>query len=104
MAQTRHSTSLGVPALSVFLSLCGVLGTGLWLGRARSFPKSGKTQMRQQQTLEIPGEQAGVGLQSAAAWPVAPHECPLGPPEDVGCAVLATACFPGAGEVVTEGV
>lgn len=104
MAQTRHSTSLGVPALSVFLSLCGVLGTGLWLGRARSFPKSGKTQMRQQQTLEIPGEQPGVGLQSAAAWPVAPHECPLGPPEDVGCAVLATACFPGAGEVVTEGV
>lgn len=65
-----HSTSLGVMSpLLVPELLQGPRHRGVAREGYRSFPKSvGKTQVRQQQTLEIPGEQAGLGLRSAV-WP-----------------------------------
>lgn len=46
----------------MFFSSCGILGIGVWLGRALSLPRTGKSQVRLKQTLEIPGEQAGVSF------------------------------------------
>lgn len=65
-------------------------------------PKSGKTQVRQQQTLEIPGEQAGYPDQQwPGQWLLL---LSTGPPEDVGRVVLATACFPrGLGRSLRRG-
>ena len=82
-------------ALSFFLNSCGgVLSAGVWLGSARSFLMTGKTQVRQKWTLAIPGEQAGRHLPISSFLVSGSPLVPSGPSRERGVCGLSHSLCP----------
>ena len=90
-----HSTSLGGTSSLLLPELVrGVLSAGVWLGSARSFLMTGKTQVRQKWTLAIPGEQAGRHLPISSFLVSGSPLVPSGPSRERGVCGLSHSLCP----------